>query len=120
MIRLPYATNTPYLHDNQRLARQEKAKRIAKVRRDVGYLALSQHLGKGHEHITVGLTWRPEVVRNRDGNENLAPLVKACVDGLVGVGVVADDTDEQVTRTRPVLLPPDKRSAGMWLIVDIP
>jgi hypothetical protein len=33
--------------------------------------------------------------------------MKALVDGIVDAGVVADDDTEHVTRTMPVILPPD-------------
>lgn len=118
-ILLPYGSR-PYLHANQRLHRMAEAKRIAKVRADVGWLAKSHRLGHSHDHITVGLEWRPRTVRGRDGNENLAPLIKACVDGLVGVGVVCDDQPAYVTRTTPVLLAVDPKAPGLWLLVETP
>lgn len=119
MIRLPLPYLSPPLHANTRYSRQQEARIIRQVREDVGWLAKCYKLGTGHPHITVGLEWRPKVRRRRDGNENLAPLVKACVDGLVGVGVVRDDTPDIVTRARPVLHDPDRESPGLWLVVDV-
>jgi crossover junction endodeoxyribonuclease RusA len=58
-------------------------------------------------HITVGLVYVPRDKRRRDADNLVVPLMKALVDGIVDAGVVADDDTEHVTRTMPVILPPD-------------
>jgi len=116
-IPLPFGERPP-LHANQRLNRFEHAKQVRKVKDAVMVLAKQHHLGTGHERIRVRLIWRPSTVRRRDGNENLGPLVKALVDGVVAAGVVGDDAEDQVERLTPVILPPDPAKAGLWLFVD--
>lgn len=118
-IPLPYGSR-PYLHANQRLPNRAEQARIRQVRRDVYWLARYYRLGAGHPHVTFRLVWRPRVRRRRDGNENLAPLQKACIDGLVDAGVVPDDTPAQVTRLAPLLLEPDRDAAGLWMEVTVP
>lgn len=111
-IKLPW--DRPPLHANQRLHRHAEARIIAEVRRDVGWLAKA-HL-EPVEHLTVGLVYAPGDRRRRDGGENLAPLIKACIDGIVDAGIVPDDTPQYVTRLMPVIEPPPAER-GMWLTV---
>ncbi|MDL5159457.1 hypothetical protein [Actinomycetospora termitidis] len=116
-IKLPYPS--PPLHANQRLVRQARDRVIAEVRRDAGWLVKAAKVGR-HERVTVGLEWRPKVNRRRDGAENLAPLLKPLIDGMVDVGVTSDDTPELVERRMPVLLPAGKGEPGMWFVVETP
>lgn len=118
-IQLPYG-HRPYLHANESIHRMELHRRTQQVYRGLGYLVRHHKVGTGHSRITVGLEWVPKVRRRRDLNENLAPLVKACVDGLVAAQVVVDDIPEIVERTKPVLLEPDREAAGLWLVVETP
>ena len=117
-IKLPFGSRPP-LHANQRMGHHEKARVTAQVRRDCGWTVRAQRLGR-HEHVTVGLEWRPTTNRRRDGGENLAPLLKAAVDSIVDAGVVPDDVPEHVTRTMPALLPVGEGEPGMWLTVETP
>lgn len=117
-ILLPW--QRPLIHANQRLNRFEHARKVAEVRQAAGWLVRAAKLGS-HQQVTIGLEWRPKTRRKRDGNENLWPLIKALVDGAVlDAGLAPEDTPEHVTRTAPVLLEPDRDTAGMWLVVETP
>ena len=117
-ITLPYRASPP-LHGNQRYTPPQERRIIAQVKKDAGWLAKAAGIGTGHHHITVWIEWRPTAIRRRDGSENLGPLQKALIDGLVAVNVVPDDTPEHVTRLEPVLLEPDRATAGLWLCVEV-
>lgn len=102
LIELPWGNDRP-LHANQRLHWAEKARRVRMVRQAVHTLAIAAKLPKGVEHAIITLTWHPPVAYQTDA-ENLAPLLKACVDGLVlgrgkylGYGLTDDDTPRYVT-----------------------
>lgn len=118
-LTLPYGARPP-LHANQRLNRHEKARLTAEVRRNAGWLAKAARIGT-HERVAVWIEWRPTTRRRRDGAENLWPLMKPLVDGAItDAGVCPDDTPEHVERRMPVLLEPDKETAGLWLVVETP
>lgn len=118
-LELPYHARPP-LHANQRLNRHSRDQLIAQVRRDAGWLAKSAKIGR-HDHVIVWLEWRPRTRRKRDGAENLWPLMKPLVDGAItDAGVCPDDTPEHVERRMPVLLEPDRETAGLWLVVKTP
>jgi crossover junction endodeoxyribonuclease RusA len=116
-IPLPYQGGPP-LHANSRYTEPQERRIIGEVKDAIGWLALAHKVGKGHGQITVRLEWRPAKVRRRDGNENVGPMVKALVDGLVNIGVVSDDTPDKVIRDKPVLLTPDKNAPGLWFVIE--
>ena len=111
------------LHANQSLHYFARAKIVAQVRSDVFKLAIAARLPKGAVFADVTLTWRPPDRRVTD-TQNLAPLLKACVDGLVlgrggkrGYGLVADDSPEFLS-SRPALATPG-RPGALWLDVEV-
>ena len=118
-IKLPYAT--PPLHANRRFGnRHQKARITGEVRRAACWLSRSAKIG-AHPRVIVGLEWRPKTRRTRDGGENLAPLLKALIDGAItDAGVCPDDDPEHVERRMPVLLPVGEGDPGMWLVVETP
>jgi len=111
------------LHANQSLHYFARAKIVAQVRSDVFKLAIAAKLPKGAAFADVTLTWRPPDRRVTD-TQNLAPLLKACVDGLVlgrggkrGYGVVADDSPGFLS-SRCALAAPG-RPGALWLDVEV-
>jgi crossover junction endodeoxyribonuclease RusA len=100
-ISLPWGERI--LHANQRLHWAEQNRRVQAVRKAVFVRALLGKLPKGVPHATITLTWHPPRAYQTDA-ENLAPLLKACVDGLTlgrgitkGYGLTLDDTPQHVT-----------------------
>lgn len=94
------------LNSNQRLHHHVKAKRTAAWRARAHVAAIQAgkpRLDRAHIRVTVHSTTN----RRRDVL-NLAPTVKACIDGLVqDAGVLPDDSDTYVIG--PDLRPGDKR-----------
>lgn len=113
-ILLPWTT--PPVHANQRHHWSEAWLARRDARNTTTWL-IHSHRIPPQPHITVGLQWAPPTNRRRDGGENLAPLLKACIDGIVNARVVPDDTPDYVTRLMPELLPVDKENPGMWLTI---
>ncbi len=63
-------------------------------------------------YATVELVWAPGDHRRADP-VNLYPLVKAAVDAIVGLGVLADDSDAYCRQTVRIDRPPAR--PGLWL-----
>lgn len=116
-IKLPFGDPPPLQANHRYRHWSEKAALTKRVRHDVAWLVRSAGVKRSHS-VTVGLEWVPRVKRRRDGAENLGPLLKACVDGVVDSGVVDSDEQGRVNRTMPVILPVDKDNAGVWLVID--
>lgn len=117
--RIKLCWERPPLHANTRRGWRAHAAVVAQVRADGGWLIKAANVGT-HDHVTIGLEWRPAVRRVRDGGENLAPLLKILIDAAVDVRVVPGDTPDHVTRTMPALLPVDEGEPGLWLLVETP
>ena len=63
-------------------------------------------------HVTVSIGWQP-LKRTRDA-DNLAPTVKAAIDGFVDAGVFANDDDKHRLSTTYTTYP--RSEAGrVWL-----
>jgi hypothetical protein len=92
-IRLPWKERI--LHANQRLHWAEKNRRTQTVRAVVASYADLAKLPKGCDQVRVTLTWRP-ARRYRTDSDNLFPLLKAGLDGLVDYGLVPDDNSRHV------------------------
>ena len=67
------------------------------------------------ERISVTLEHWPRDNRRRD-RDNLVPVLKAAIDGLVAAGVVEDDTPDRVTAMLPVIHKPRDDRQPMWLL----
>lgn len=124
---LPYTEPPKALTANARPHWSRRAKDTRQVRSDVANLgkAAGLHLLKHRiQHITVVLVWAPGNRIRRDAI-NLAPMVKACCDGLargnrkdlIGLDLVPDDTAEWMDQRTAVLVPPPAK--GMWLDLSI-
>jgi crossover junction endodeoxyribonuclease RusA len=121
-IILPWGTRI--LHANQCLHWAEHNRRVQAVRKTVYVSALLGKYPKSVPHATITLTWHPPRAYRTDA-ENLAPLLKACVDGLalgtgktLGYGLTADDTPQYVT-TRCVIGEPIPQGK-LLLHIEVP
>lgn len=94
-IRLPWTA--PPLSANDRLHYMAEARIKANIRDTTHSLArsLRPRITKPLDRVEVVLTYTPRDKRRRD-RMNLAPTLKAAVDGLVLAGVVVDDDDEHM------------------------
>lgn len=114
----PYRLVLPYLRPpitaNQRHHWARKAKLTRQVRNAAQLLARAEHvpeLGR----CAVRLVWTVTDRRRRDA-DNLVPTLKACADGLVDAGVVADDVPALMTKHMPEIVLGD--TLGLVLIVE--
>ena len=125
-IPLPYTAPPAALVANARPHWSHRHRDTRQVRQDVtmlGKAAGLHRLAKPVAHVTVVLVWAPGDRRRRDPI-NLAPLVKACCDGLargrkdlIGLDLVPDDTPEWMDQRTAVIAPPPAK--GMWLDLSI-
>ena len=77
-----------------------KADLVKHYRHTAGWLAKSAkipHL----EHCHVELIIYPRVMRIRDQDNYVYPLLKSCADGIVDAGVVPDDAPAFMTKAMP-------------------
>lgn len=84
---------------NDRPVPQVRARLSAQIRRDTGYAATCAGLaGRLHAGVQVGLVWYPgkRIVCDSD---NLAPTLKAALDGLRDARVIPEDNGAVVLRT---------------------
>ncbi|MFC9786454.1 hypothetical protein [Rhodococcus sp. NPDC127528] len=92
-----------------------KAKRTREMRQAVRLLARTARLPRDLDRVEVVLAYRPRDRRRRDA-DNLVPVLKACCDGLVDHGLVADDTPDLMRKHMPRLEPAQQGQGGaMWL-----
>lgn len=104
-IRLPW-TAVP-ISLNGREHWRAKAAKVAAVRASTHLaVAVATFAATMPERIDVTLTYYPRDKRRRDA-DNLVATLKACCDGIVDAGVVADDTPDLMVKHMPVILPPD-------------
>lgn len=94
---------TNLLTANDRLHHHAAAKRTALLRQTAHDTALAQNVGTfDRAHVTVTVTW-PD--RRRRDVLNLAPSIKALIDGMTDAGCWSDDDDTH-------LIGPDFRVAA--------
>ena len=115
-LRMPWAR--PPLSANDRRHRMARAKLIAQVRSDAGWVVKGARV-PACSRVTVGLVYVPSIRRKRDGGENYADTLKAAIDGVVDAGVVPDDTPEYVIRLMPVVAPVDRGDHGVFLTLEV-
>ena len=102
---------------NRRTHWSVQAREKAQLREMACWLARSAKV-PAMEHITVGLIHIPRIERRRDP-DNIVPVLKALVDGLVDAGVVSDDTAAFVTRTFPDIRPAQKIVPHARLVLTV-
>lgn len=96
---------------NDRLHRQQHAARMRDWRVAAGWCARADRV-PALDRIYVELHATPPTRRRRDA-DNLAPCVKACIDGLRDAGVIPDDTPDHVAGTH-VTVSRDVDPLGLW------
>lgn len=107
---LPY--ERPPLTANQRMHWARKAQITRAVRFSAKVAARDiPALGR----CSVHLVWTVTDRRRRDA-DNLVPTLKACADGLVDAGIVADDVPALMTKRMPEIVLGD--TLGLVLIVE--
>jgi crossover junction endodeoxyribonuclease RusA len=104
----------PPLSLNHRRNWRESAGLTRSIRQTVHVLAVQARIGR-HGRVRVTLHYRPRDQRVRD-IENPTPTLKACCDGIVDAGIVADDSPQFMVKDMPVIHPA-ARPARLWLIV---
>ena len=108
-IRLPWTK--PPLSLNDRSHWRAKAQATAQVRGLTREAVVAACWGdKVHlklpPRVAVLLTYVPRDKRRRDA-DNLVGTLKACCDGIVSAGLVADDTPDLMLKHMPVIAEPD-------------
>ncbi|PPJ31891.1 hypothetical protein C5E45_32900 [Nocardia nova] len=134
-IELPWSAPPLSMNDGgaTRGAMFAKARKISEIRRTVVTLARAEKLPKGVDRATITLHYRPRNNRARD-SVNLAPTLKAVVDGLTpqkivktkkgfnvhpGYGFVPDDSTRYVSTPEPIIHPAERGQPGaLWLEIE--
>lgn len=101
-MKLSIRSDTKLLNSNQRLHRMAEAE-LVKRWRTLGRLAARRYGPVPTPVRIIATFWKPRAGRY-DPN-NLWPTVKACVDGFVDAGLLADDDHKHV-------IGPDMRHGG--------
>lgn len=117
-LHLPYPRPPLSLNDRMHWAQRNRISR--QIKDDVQILARATRVGTGLARVWVGLTWVPPDRRRRD-TDNMAPTLKACIDGLTAYGLVPDDDSAHVRSMCTITAPPvPPLRPGVWLeIVDM-
>lgn len=116
-IVLPFEKGRLPLSLNYRQTPHQHARIVAEVREMAGRLAIAHRVGR-HPRVRVALHVLPAVSRTRDV-ENPVPTLKACCDGLVDAGVVADDDPYRMDKLMPIIhLPEPGQPPRCWLEIE--
>ncbi|MET3635636.1 hypothetical protein [Curtobacterium oceanosedimentum] len=99
---LEFEWERPLLSANDRYGWRERHQRTRLARTSARLKAWQAHI-PALDKVHVHLVWQVADRRRRDGNENLAPTLKALIDGIVDAGVVPDDTPNLVERSSPAI-----------------
>lgn len=91
----------PPLSMNDRGHWSARRRAVGQIRADVGWLVRAAKIPPLRRAV-VQLHYRPRTARRRDA-DNLMATSKPCVDGLVGAGVLTDDTPAFVEHLTPRL-----------------
>lgn len=105
-IRLPWTAVPLSLNDRGHWPARARRTRAVRDAAAVAALAAPGLARADLARCEVGLTYVPRDRRRRDA-DNLVATLKACCDGLVDAGVVADDTPDLMVKRMPVIAAPD-------------
>lgn len=105
----------PPLNLNQRMHWARKAELTRDIRQEVATKARPLKAQFAPGPITVLFHWQPKDNRRRD-SDNPVLTAKACWDGIVDAGIVADDTPDLMQKLMPIIHPAIKGElAKCWL-----
>lgn len=99
---------------NARMHHLHRAKITKQIRGDVKRLA--RNATPITEPVAVLAVQHPDLIGRPCDADNIAPIVKAAIDGLRDAGVLADDSPEFVTEVRYTVGP---RRAGSQLVLHL-
>ena len=85
----------PMLSANDHSHWRERARLVSQIRTTAGWCARRQRIPRLERVTVTALWWPPNQSRHRDP-DNLAPTVKACIDGLRDAGVLPGDDRRHV------------------------
>lgn len=94
-----------WISANDRRRSIAQAGKVAVWRGAAQSWAKKAKLPKGLDHVHITVTVRHTAVKYDVGN--LSPTTKACIDGLVDFGLIADDDNDHLTG-------PDLRRGEQW------
>lgn len=115
--RLEMPFQRPPLNWNDRHNRWKRARLVAAVRQDVGWIAKSHNIPKS-ERITVQFHY----ATGRRGTYdpmNFGATSKPCIDALVDCGIVRDDDPTHLHELTPEIHLPPEPGPRCWLIVTV-
>jgi Holliday junction resolvase RusA-like endonuclease len=106
----------PVWNANSRGHHMQRAEAVAQWRASVGWQARANKLPVGLDIVDVELMMIPADRRRRDP-DNLAGVLKPCLDALVDVGVLEDDSSTHVASvTLRIARPRPSLTAHRWLL----
>jgi Holliday junction resolvase RusA-like endonuclease len=106
----------PVWNANSRGHHMQRAAAVQQWRASVGWQARANKLPVGLDIVDVELMMIPADRRRRDP-DNLAGVLKPCLDALVDVGVLEDDSSTHVASvTLRIARPRPSLTAHRWLL----
>lgn len=113
-VDLPWVTPPLSLNDREHWGR--KAAKVSHVRETTGWLVKAARI-PAQPRIHVVLHYLPGTAVRRD-RDNLVATLKPCIDGIVDAGVVPDDDPAHVESVMPIVHPPERGHAALWLQIE--
>lgn len=101
---------------NARLHRMARSRVTKDIRRTTALAALAAGLHPITEPVTIHAVQHPAPGARTLDAENIAPLVKAMVDGLRDAGILRNDSPAYVTETRNTV---GERRPGSQLVLHL-
>ncbi len=116
VLELPWSTAPLSL--NQRLHWSVKARKTREVRNTVGHLLRQQRVPLLRCPVFVELAYEPADNRRRD-RDNLVATFKPCIDAIVELGLIPDDSADYLAASLPVIRPkgPGHTTGRFWLTI---
>ena len=114
MITIPLVWTKPPLSQNDRQHHHVKAKLVARA------IDEARQAIRGTDALVganVTLHYRVADKRRRDA-DNLAVVLKVCLDALVAEGVLPDDSWVHVPHAGLTIHPPNGEPSSMWLTLE--
>lgn len=120
VVKLPWLR--PPLTLNSKGGRAERWRLSVAIKRGVAPLVKMARIPRGIDPVTVELVWYPGNNRVAD-SDNIALTLKYCIDALVDVGILPQDSPRYVVRTSQRVIPrdldpADRSTPAMFLVVN--